>query len=256
VKGGGFLSLQQIWQILRCASGYDLIEKSKKRLRRSKPFDWGAFRRLEPISRQFGYDRGLPIDRYFIEEFLSLHAEDIRGRVLEVSDNYYTVKFGCATVVQSDVLHISKDHSGASIVGDLSTGKGIPSEAFECILLTQTLPFIFDIRSAIHNCFRALKPGGVLLATFPGISQISRYDMDRWGDYWRMTSGSAQLLFEEFFLEDVTVLTYGNVLTAISFLHGLAAEELKKCELDFRDSDYQLLIGVRARKSAKSFDTE
>jgi hypothetical protein len=42
---------------------------------------------------------------------------------------------------------------------------------------------------------------------------------------------------------------HGNVLAAISFLHGLAAEELRPEELDHRDTDYELLITVRARKS-------
>jgi len=102
------------------------------------------------------------------------------------------------------------------------------------------------VRAAIFNLYRILKPGGILLATFPGISQISRYDMDR----WRFTTLSAQKLFEEVFSPvNVTVASYGNVLAANAFLHGLAGEELRPQELDHQDPDYELLITVRAIKS-------
>jgi len=135
------------------------------------------------------------------------------------------------------------------MVGDLATGNGIPQATFDCMILTQTFLFIYDVRAAIVNSYRALKRGGVLLATFPGISQISRYDMDRWGDYWRFTTLSARRLFEEVFpAANVTVEAYGNVLAAIAFLHGLAAEELKPHELEYRDRDYEVVITVRAVK--------
>lgn len=210
---------------------------------------WGNLRRLTPVSRLFGFDRGQCIDRYYIESFLALHADDIRGHVLEIGDDAYTRRFGGERVTSSDVLHAVPGNSQATLVGDLSTGQGIPQEAFDCMILTQVFPFIYDVKSAIVNCYSALKPGGVLLATFPGISQISRYDMDRWGDYWRFTSLSSRRLFEEVFLAaNVMVETYGNVLVAMAFLHGLAAHELKKHELDYRDPDYEVLITVRAVK--------
>jgi SAM-dependent methyltransferase len=111
------------------------------------------------------------------------------------------------------------------------------------------LQFIYDVRAAIRHLHRILKPSGVLLATFPGISQISRYDMDRWGDYWRFTTLSARRLLEEVFPPgNVTVRAYGNVLAAVAFLHGLSAEELRREELDYHDPDYELIITVRAVK--------
>src|SRR3990170_7811785 len=48
---------------------------------------FGDLRGVEPISREFGFDRGLPVDRHYIERFLSAHSSDIRGRVLEIGDN-------------------------------------------------------------------------------------------------------------------------------------------------------------------------
>ena len=211
--------------------------------------NWGNLRRLIPLSRLFGFDRGFCIDRYYIEKFLQQNQADIHGRVLEIADSTYTQKFGGERVSRSDILHISSENPQASIVGNLETGEGIPTEMCDCIIFTQTLLVIYDVKAAIANLYSALKPGGILLATFPGISQISRYDMERWGDYWRFTNLSAKRLFEEKFLPpNVMIKTYGNVLTAAAFLYGLASEELHQEELDFSDPDYQLIITVRAMK--------
>lgn len=210
---------------------------------------FGSLKRLEPISKTFGFDRGLCIDRYYIEKFLSGHKSDIHGNVLEIADDIYTCKFGGDRVTRGDVLHFIEWNPKATIVADLSRADAIPSETFDCIILTQTLQFIYDVGGAVRTLYRILKPGGVLLATFPGISQISRYDMDRWGEFWRFTTLSAKKLFQEVFLsENVDVHSYGNVLTAIAFLHGLASEELTRKELDYHDKDYEMLITVRAVK--------
>jgi SAM-dependent methyltransferase len=137
----------------------------------------------------------------------------------------------------------------ATLVGDLSTGEGVPQDAFDCIILTQTLPFIFDVKGAIQHSYAALKPGGVLLVTIPGISQISRHDMDNWGDYWRFTTLSAGRLFAECFPPDhVAVEAHGNLLVATAFLQGLVTEELTRRELDHHDPDFELIITVRAVK--------
>jgi len=93
-----------------------------------------------------------------------------------------------------------------------------------------------------------------MLATMPGISPISRYDMERWGHFWAFTTQSARRLFAEVFPQDhVQIRAYGNVLTAASFLYGMATEELRKEELDHFDPDYELIIAVRAVKPANVF---
>ena len=67
---------------------------------------------------------------------------------------------------------------------------------------------------------------------------------------------SARRLFEEVFAAaDVRVQTYGNVLTAVAFLHGLAVEELQQEELDHCDPDYEVLITVRCRKKGSAMKT-
>ena len=209
---------------------------------------FGRLRRVTPISREFGYARGTPIDRYYIESFLDRQASDIQGRVLEIKDDSYTRHYGGGRVEISEVLDVVEDNPRATIVADLTRADAVPSDTFDCIVFTQTLQLIYDVRSAIKTLHRILKPGGVLLATFPGISYVShRYCGDLW--YWAFTHSSAQRLFEEVFpATNLRVESHGNVLAAISFLHGLAVEELRQEELDYRDPDYEVLITLRAVK--------
>jgi SAM-dependent methyltransferase len=212
--------------------------------------NFGDLKRLTPISREFGFDRGLPIDRYYIEGFLGRHAADIRGRVVEVFDNAYTRRFGGNRVVRSDVLDIDAGNSRATIVADLTSAAEVPSNSFDCFILTQTLQLIYDLHAAVRNVHRVLKPGGVLLATIPGVSQIDRYNCaDTW--CWGFTKVSARRLFEQCFrAEDIEVTAHGNVLSAVSFLEGVATQELRPDELDHVDPCYELLITVRAVKSS------
>jgi SAM-dependent methyltransferase len=217
--------------------------------RRFSPIVLGKLDRTEPVSHNFGYERGIPIDRYYIDTFLLENTDDIQGRVLEVSDNGYTKRYGGEKVKQSDILHVSEDNPKATIVSDLAQAHNIPSESFDCIILIQTLQFIYDIKSAVRHLHRILKPNGILLVTMSGISQISKYDMDQWGEYWRFTTASAQRLFEEeFSRENIKVKAYGNVLAATAFLYGMAIEDLKSEQLNYNDPSYQMVVTVRAVK--------
>jgi SAM-dependent methyltransferase len=213
---------------------------------------FGSLRRLEPISRDWGMERGLPIDRYYIDEFLTAEAGRMQGTVLEIGEKRYTL-LGGDRVQRFEILHVAEQHPDVTKIGDLSDPTVFSPETFDCIVVTQTLQFIYDVRGAIESCHRFLKPGGTLLVTIPGISQISRHDMDRWGHYWAFTTKSAERLFGDVFRGgQVEVVSYGNVLASIAFLHGLASRELKRHELDHHDPDYQLLIGVAATKAAAS----
>lgn len=204
----------------------------------------------EPVSRLFGFDRGQPIDRYYIEAFLLAHANDIRGRVLEVGGSDYTERYGGPKVARSDVLHAVPGSDTATIVADLADAPEIPDGTFDCLILTQTLQFVYDVPAAMRTVHRILRPGGVALVTVPGISQISRYDMDRWGEYWRFTSRSLSRLAEDagFPRAATTVRTNGNALVASSFLYGLAADELTREQKEQHDPDYEVLLTLRVVK--------
>jgi glycosyltransferase involved in cell wall biosynthesis/ubiquinone/menaquinone biosynthesis C-methylase UbiE len=210
----------------------------------------GDLRRLTPFSTCFGYDRGGPVDRPYIESFLAGHAGAIRGRVLEIGDNAYTLAYGGEHVTRSDVLHVDLSHPGATFGGDLSHADHIPSDAFDCIILTQTLHLIYDFRAALAHCHRMLKPGGTLLATVPGISQT---DYGEWGDtwYWSFTPAAmSRMLQEHFAVQSVDIRSHGNVLVATAFLYGMGAGELSEAERQQNDLRYPVIVTAAATKSA------
>jgi SAM-dependent methyltransferase len=226
-----------------------------ERLRRSLGMGPGPslLRRTTPINpNDFGENRGQCIDRYYIEKFLTSRSADVKGHVLDFCDDAYARKFGSSKTTKVDVLHRTADNPQATIVADLIRGEEIPSDSFDCILCTQVLHQIFEVRAAVRTLYRILKPGGVLLATDAGIQKIDSVDIQNHEEYWRFTSLSLRRLFEEVFPKDqIEVKTYGNVLAAIAFLHGLAVEDLRRENLDYCDPNFEVSISLRAVKPMK-----
>ena len=213
--------------------------------------DFGDLDRLTPISRDWGFDRGTPIDRFYIERFIAAHATDIRGRVLEVANNDYTLRYGGDRVTCSDVLHPVEGNPRATVIADLARPDASLEGSFDCIICTQTLQLIFEVNRTVTQLHRWLRPGGVLLASVPGISQISREDMEQTGDYWRFTGASVRQLFSaEFGDGAVEVEVLGNVLASVAFLHGISSEECDEASLLQADPQFQMLMTVRAVRVA------
>lgn len=214
-----------------------------------KPVNINDLLKTQPVSPIFGCDRGTPIDRYYIEKFLDRNSPEIKGTVLEIADSCYSKLFGGNRVTSFEILHATPDNKNATIVGDLAEILTLPENRIDCFICTQTFQFIFEVQKAVQGAHRLLKPGGVLLATLPGISQISRFDMDRWGDYWRFTTASVEKLFKPIFKGGIEITSFGNVLAATAFLQGIAVEDLPNPTLlDEHDPDYQMVITVVARK--------
>jgi hypothetical protein len=225
-----------------------LSPRQRQRLHRwYRPAWLGTLRRTTPLSDEWGIDRGTPIDRHYIERFLAEHRSDIRGIVLEVRDGSYTGRFG-REVARCDVLDIDPANPQATIVADLAAADVVPAETFDCFVLTQTLQFIYDTQGAIGHARRILRTGGVLLATVPAVSRVApRRGRDT--DCWRFTALACSRLFGDVFgARNVTVRAYGNVLTGIGFLAGIAAEELTARELAEDDPYFPLVVTVRAVK--------
>lgn len=225
-----------LWQRLRQA----LVRR-----RTVSGVDAHPWRTPGPVSRAFGFDRGTPIDRVYIERFLSAHASDIRGAVLEIGDATYTNRFGSG-VTRSDVVHHAQGAPAGAIVADLADAPALATGAYQCVIATQTMQHIPDAAGAVATIRRILAPGGVALITVPGIGQVSRFDADRWGDYWRFTSqGLRHLLAAAFPSAGIDVRAYGSAWTAVAALQGVAAEELQPDELEWRDADYEVIVAAR-----------
>jgi SAM-dependent methyltransferase len=209
---------------------------------------FGDFDRTSPFSTEFGYDRGGPVDRYYIENFLQKESGSIRGRVMEIGDNAYTMQFGGEKVTKSDILHVNDTNPQATLIGDISHAPQISDNTFECIVLTQTLHLIYDFKGALETCHRILKPGGTLLLTVPGITPI---DHGEWKEtwYWSFTDKAMLRLMKEAFVQgQVEVNTFGNVFVATAFLYGMGLPEVPKEKLNNHDQHFQVIITVKAIK--------
>ena len=225
-----------------------MLEKLKKYLvRRAKPVVLSDACRRDPVSRDFGVGRGMPVDRYYIEKFLAERSALIRGEVLEISEDTYTRRFG-SEVSGSSILTFDRTAGPPALFGDLTRRETLPEKKFDCFIATQTLNFIPDAASAVENAAFLLREGGVFLGTVAGLCQVSRFDRERWGDYWRFTDmGLAHLLRRTF--AHVEVAPLGNFAAARLLLDGLAVEDLPSPEiLDGTDPDYAVVIGFEARR--------
>src|SRR4051794_10245635 len=210
---------------------------------------WGAFRRSRPFSDWYGWDRGLPVDRFYIERFLASAREDIHGDVLEVRDAGYTLRFGGERVGRAHVVDIDAGNPSATFVADLCERGSLGSARFDCVILTQTLHLVPDHEAAIDNVWRALRPGGTLLVTVPCLSRIDHADPD--GDLWRFTPRGLEMRLRERCAEgDVAVEGHGNVLAGVAFWAGLAVEEVRPSQLTEDDPFFPIVGCARVGKTA------
>ncbi len=202
---------------------------------------------VKPISRRFGLERGHSIARYYIDEFIEANKSSITDDVLEVADRRYTNRYG-VDVKKSMCLHVNG--WGENVIkADLETGDGIEEESCDCFICTQTLLFTYDVLSVVKNVYCMLKKGGTALITVPGITHLSLYDYDNWGQYWSFTDMSLRRLLEKWFDKNsIQIETYGNMKSTIGYLYGLTVEDIKESDLKYRDNQYQLIIAAKVVK--------
>lgn len=193
-------------------------------------------RTTKPISAKFGFDRGTPVDRFYIEKFLEAHKHLLTGVCLEIHDATYLNRFGNETITRKDVLDIDPTNKEANILGDLRSIPSIQDNSYDTIVLTHTLGVIDDHEAAVREVIRILKPGGTALVTVSsmGVAAIPRLA------FWRYTPASLHYLFYKY-VTNVQVLSYGNVLSGQAFWVGLSAEELTLEELSVNDPRYPVI---------------
>lgn len=208
---------------------------------------WGNLRRVTPFSTRFGFDRGTPVDRYYLDKFLDAHRASITGDVLEIQMVAYARRYGHA-LGRADSVDIAAAHRPTYLC-DLARSEGVlPSEAYDCFLLPSTLQHLRDLDGALRHALRVVRPGGMLLATAAGFVPL----IDDGPDYWRLSAeGWRQVLARVWPGCQVEVTGHGNCLAAVAAMLGLALEELTPAELDAADPRYPVMIGVACRKPAR-----
>lgn len=212
--------------------------------RDSNPVDFAAvLSRTEPVSRGWGYERGTPVDRYFIEGFLkkeSMKYPDMQ-LTFEVGEDTYSRKFF------SNACHEILDYSKGM---DLTIEGSIPSNRYDMFICTQTFHQIYDVKKAIQGSWDLLKDGGIMLATVCGtVTKQARND--EYKHFWGFTESSITRLMQEVYGDNVAVTPYGNAMVATAFIQGLAAEELDPELMEVLDDDYTICLSIVAKKVCK-----
>jgi SAM-dependent methyltransferase len=203
---------------------------------------------LNPISRRWGFERGTPIGRTYVNRFIAENAKDLCGDILEIKSRLYSNVHASGTG-KRDVLDIDESNHNANINADLSRADNVPSNSYDCVILTETLQFVHALEQAVQHCHRILKPGGILLVSVPCTAPIDNELAEY--DFWRFTPNSCRKLFGDVFGRDnVDVKSYGNFATCIAGLSGAAFEELPNEIIDVIDPRFPHGVLIRARKQA------
>lgn len=209
---------------------------------------WGNLPRTAPLSRESALDRGLPVDRFYIAEFLQEHARDVQGDVMEMSRSGYTRTYGGARVRSVAVVDIDTDNVQATLHCDLCERGSLPREAFDCIIFTQTLHLLIDLDVALENLWGALRPGGVLLMTVPALSCCNPIE----SDYWRFTPLGLEALLVRTLPADAEIATNGrgNSVAAAAQIVAASVEDLGARHLHDFDAAYPVVVEARVAKPA------
>jgi SAM-dependent methyltransferase len=203
------------------------------------------FKGVEPLSSTWGANRGLPIHRYYLEQFLKEFSTDIKGHCLEFQGDDYVSRVGGFGVKKVDILHVDNSNPKATLIADLSKDNALPSDYFDCVVCTHVLHVIYDFEKAVGELWRILKPGGSLLIAVPQLSMCG----PEFHELWRFTAeGLSTLLAVRFGKENVSVRAYGNSLTSAGEIRGLVADEFSRSELDYFDERFAVEICARAVK--------
>lgn len=205
---------------------------------------WGNLRRTRPFSSSFGFDRGTPIDRYYLHKFLDAHRELVTGDVLEVQTAGYARRFG-HELSRVETFDIVPDFRPTYLCDLARSCEIVPAEAYDCVLLPNTLQHLRDLEPSLRSALRAVRPGGALLASAAGLEPLTADA----GDYWRFSPEGWRMLLSRIWQgHDLMIEGHGNCLAAIAAQLGLAVEELTAPELDEHDPRYPVLTTVLCRK--------
>jgi SAM-dependent methyltransferase len=203
---------------------------------------WGNLRRVTPMSVVYGFDRGTPIDRYYVHAFFSARRDLITGRVLEIQTTDHIRRYG-AGVTAADTLDLNPTFH-PTYCCDLARADVVPTGHYDCFLLPNTLCFVRDLDGALRHARRIVRPGGRILATVPGFVPLTPDVVDYWhasADGWRVVAERVWPGCE------TTVETHGNCLAAAAAMYGIAVEELTDDELRVIDPRYPVLITIECR---------
>jgi SAM-dependent methyltransferase len=201
---------------------------------------------LDPLSDDYGFDRGTPLDRWYIERFLAQHREAIRGSVLEVGDPKYCAQFGEGHISKATIVDVDSSNPQATLIADLAEPGSLPADAYDCIILTEVLHLVASPDVCIQNCGTALRGGGSLLVTVPALKRVSPSHPR--SDFWRFTPPGLALLLHRHWQGPVSVTSFGNLRVCVGFLLAHVVEDFGEDDLAPNDARFPVTVAANAQK--------
>lgn len=204
--------------------------------------DWGSLRRLMPVCGNFGFTRGWPVDRYYLDQYIAKISNLVTGNVLEVgvyvSDPMkkkfpHSKSFHAVDVIKTDKVDYAGDIHERSLFSEGS---------FDTILCFNVLEHCKMPWVVVENMHHWVKKGGQVFCMVP-VTQRRHEDPK---DCWRILPQSLEWMFKSF--SKAEIHCRGNPLTAVSALLGIPSDELSKKELDFDHPDYPVAAFVSCEK--------
>jgi hypothetical protein len=204
---------------------------------------WGNLRRTTPFSSTYGFERGQPIDRYYLHKFLASHHDLIAGDVLETQGSSYAERFG-HDLTRADSFDNEPRFQPTYLCDFADCGSIIPDRAYDCLLLPNTLMHFRELDRCLAHALRVVRPGGAILASVAGLLPLTSDA----ADYWRLTpDGWREKLAVAWGGTRLEVAGHGNCLASVGAQLGLALEELTEAELDVQDPRYPVLTTIVCR---------
>ncbi|MFE0258268.1 class I SAM-dependent methyltransferase [Streptomyces sp. NPDC059010] len=204
--------------------------------------DWGQLRRLIPICPAFGMSRGTPIDRHYLNQFIAEIHDFVQGDVVEIGGlDSNGGAYGFTRASKYRGLDI-REAPGVSLVGDAADPGIIPADSLDTIIAFNVLEHTARPWQVVDNMRQWLRPGGTACCMVPSAQRLHSAPED----YWRPLPAALREMFSAW--SEQTVHQYGNPLSVIASLMGIAAEELDALELSSYHPDYPVATCIVARK--------
>ncbi|MGR4854902.1 class I SAM-dependent methyltransferase [Streptomyces violaceus] len=204
--------------------------------------DWGQLRRLTPICPDFGISRGTPIDRHYLNQFIAEIRDLVQGDVVEIGGNDGNKDvYGFTRTSGYRGLDI-REAPGVSLVGDAADPGIIPADSLDAIIAFNVLEHTARPWQVVDNMRQWLRKGGRAYCMVPSAQRLHGAPED----YWRPLPAALREMFGAW--SEQTVYQYGNPMSVIASLMGVAAEELDTLELSTYHPAYPVASCVVARK--------
>jgi SAM-dependent methyltransferase len=190
---------------------------------------------VHPIDDMYGMRLGVPIARYYINQYFEKIANKIHGHVLEFGAPTYSAALKCSY----DTITIDESDTAATLHMDICDESvvSLKRHCYDFIICTAVLQLVPDPQRAIDNMHELLKPGGALVLAEKCVSMV-----DPWFpsvDRWRFTPAGLRALLGHF--AEVDVSAFGNLYTMCAYLAGMPAGGIHRDKLEYHDPAYPIV---------------